>query len=53
MSLIERPPAVLDAIVVHRNPLLRAGIAAALSPFFRAHDTGDDGLPSGLYTFSW
>ncbi|MBB3296069.1 DNA-binding response regulator, NarL/FixJ family, contains REC and HTH domains [Mitsuaria sp. PDC51] len=48
MSLIERPPAVLDAIVVHRNPLLRAGIAAALSPFFRAHDTGDDGLPSGF-----
>lgn len=46
MSLIERlhavPDAVLDAIVLHRNPLLRAGIAAALSPFFRAHDAGDD-----------
>ena len=46
MSLIERlhavPDAVLDAIVLHRNPLLRAGIVAALSPFFRAHDAGDD-----------
>lgn len=45
MSLLERPhalsDAVLDAVVLHRNPLLRAGIAAALSPFFRAHDTGD------------
>ncbi|WP_158238650.1 response regulator transcription factor [Roseateles chitinivorans] len=48
MSLIERPPAVLDAIVVHRNPLLRAGIAVALAPFFRAHDTGEDGLPPGF-----
>ncbi|RZI56790.1 MAG: response regulator transcription factor [Rubrivivax sp.] len=46
MSLFERlhavPDAVLDAIVLHRNPLLRAGIAAALSPFFRSHDAGDD-----------
>ena len=45
MSLLERPhalsDAVLDAVVLHRNPLLRAGIAAALSPFFRAHDSGD------------
>ena len=53
MSLIERlhavPDAVLDAIVLHRNPLLRAGIAAALSPFFRAHDAGDD---AGLITES-
>lgn len=44
MSLLERSSAhahadaVLDALVVHRNPLLRAGIGAALSPFFRAHE---------------
>ncbi len=46
--------AVLDAIVVHRHPLLRAGIAAALSPFFRAHEEAqagealllDDGAPA-------
>ncbi len=58
MSLIERlhavPDAVLDAIVVHRNPLLRAGIAAALAPFFRAHEAGDDpadlAAPGGMPT---
>ncbi|MDH0867736.1 response regulator transcription factor [Mitsuaria sp. GD03876] len=48
MSLLERPPmladAVLDALVLHRHPLLRAGIATALSPFFRAHEFPADGV---------
>ena len=48
MSLSERPPFVAtalhaaDAIVVHRHPLVRAGIAVALSPFFRAREMDEE-----------
>lgn len=31
-----------EAVVIHRNPLLRAGLVAALSPFFRARDGADN-----------
>jgi len=55
MSLLERPhassDAVLDAVVLHRNPLLRAGIATALSPFFRAHETADAALDGASVTW--
>jgi DNA-binding NarL/FixJ family response regulator len=35
-----------EAVVVHRNPLLRAGLVAALSPFFRARDGAESQPPA-------
>ncbi|OWQ88447.1 hypothetical protein CDN99_16450 [Roseateles aquatilis] len=44
MSHLQRPDAAVEALVVHRNPLLRAGITAALSSVFRVRDAGNAAL---------
>ena len=40
-----RQPAFADVVVVHRHPLLRAGIAAAISPALPACDAGGTTVP--------